>query len=174
MEQHPPGVTSLTARRIIPLMWVRIASIAAVALLAFASQAEEETDEDGLRCINSRSIRSTDVINDSNIIFEMQGKKLYQNTLPRSCRGLSREERFSYTTHTRSLCANDLITVLNDSGMGMIEGRACKLGRFRPTTEEEVGEFVQRLYAPPEARMPEPPPPREVVSEDEPPEEHEQ
>lgn len=136
-------------------------------LLAGEESEQDDVDrEEGARCIRSRSIRSTDVINDNNIVFKMQGNKYYHNTLPRTCTGLSRERRFSYTTYSQSLCANDLITIITDSGIGMIDGRSCKLGRFRPTSKEDVADFYERLHAPPKARPPEPPPPQEVISDD--------
>lgn len=136
-------------------------------LLADGEGEQDEADlEEGVRCIQTRAIRSTDVINDSNIVFRMQGNRYYHNTLKRRCTGLSRERRFSYTTHLQSLCANDLITVMSDSGIGMIDGRSCKLGRFRPTTKEDVADFYRRINAPPKAIPPEPPPPQEVVPDE--------
>lgn len=136
-------------------------------LLADDEREQDEIDrEEGIRCIQTRSIRSTDVLNDSNIVFRMQGNRYYHNTLPRRCNGLSRERRFSYTTHSQSLCANDLITILSDSGFGMLDGRSCRLGRFRPTTKEDIADFKERMRAPPKARPPEPPPPQEVIPDD--------
>jgi len=137
-----------------------------VCLLAVAQADDEDPDEEGKRCVNTRSILDTDIINDSNIVFRLQGNRYYRNSLPRRCYGLSRERRFSYTSRTGNLCANDLINVLDDPGFGMASGRACRLGRFRPTTREEIAEFEGRLHAPVEARAPEPPPPQEVIPDD--------
>lgn len=123
-------------------------------------------DEEGKRCINARAIRGTDVLNDDNVIFFMQGRKIYLNTLPRSCKGLSRDGRFSFVTHTRSLCKFDSINVLKDSGSGVYEGRACKLGRFKSVTEEEIQDFYETLHKLPEAKPTELPPVQDVLGDE--------
>ena len=146
--------------------WPCFVVCAAVLLSAAARADDEEQDEEGRRCINTRSIRDIDVINDSTIVFHTQGNRHYRNSLPRRCYGLSRERRFSYTSRTGNLCANDFINPLDDIGSGLISSRSCRLGRFQPTTEEEIADFEERLSAPVEARPPEPPPPQEVIPDD--------
>jgi Family of unknown function (DUF6491) len=79
-------------------------------------------------CVITRNIRSTKVRNDSVIDFEMNGGKIYRNTLPQSCPGLGFEERFAYKTSTGQLCSVDTITVLRSS----IPGPTCGLGEFQP------------------------------------------
>ena len=60
--------------------------------------ADEETD-DGVRdCISTSRLQRTKVVDDLNILFYMRGKTVYHSILPRRCRGLSREGRFSYRT----------------------------------------------------------------------------
>ena len=91
-------------------------------------------EDDSLRCINSRSIRGADVIDDNHVLFEVQGRRLYLNRLPKSCVGLSRHGRFSNDLYVRSLCEHDKIRILKEFGSGSQEGRACSLGRFEPIT----------------------------------------
>jgi hypothetical protein len=79
---------------------------------------EEEAAGEGERCINARSIRAVDVIDDNYVLFRVQGRRLYLNALPKSCKGLSRDRRFSYETYTRSLCEQDTIRVLREAGGG--------------------------------------------------------
>lgn len=126
---------------------------------------EEAAEQQSKRCINSRTIRRTDVVNDDIVIFHVQGGRIYLNVLARTCKGLSREGRFSYVTHTRSICAYDQINVLKESGTGIYEGRACKLGRFRPMTSEELADFYRELREPPPSKRLEPPPIEDVVGE---------
>ncbi len=48
-------------------------------------------DREGELCITTRAIRSTDIIDDRTILFEMRGGDYYVNNLTRTCRGLKRE-----------------------------------------------------------------------------------
>ena len=137
---HPVSV--MIHRRSIILVLPFVLSVAAV------SPASDEADE-SKRCINSRVIKSTDVVNDRNIIFYMRGSKIFLNTLPKPCKGLSRERRFTYVSHSRSLCRLDRISVLKDSGFGAYAGRSCKLGRFLPVTKEDIAfKFAQQRNMP--------------------------
>jgi len=79
-------------------------------------------------CVITRNIQSTKVRNDSVIDFEMNGGKIYRNTLPLSCPGLGFEERFAYKTSIGQLCSVDTITVLRQG----IDGPTCGLGTFQP------------------------------------------
>ena len=71
--------------------------LAAPTALPAADEAEE--DDGSRRCINTRTLRNTDVLDDTHIVFRMVGSKIYLNTLKTNCRGLSRERRFSYTSY---------------------------------------------------------------------------
>ena len=137
--------------------------LAAPAALQAADEAEE--DDGSRRCINTRTLRTTDVLDDTHIVFRMVGSKIYLNTLKTNCRGLSRERRFSYTSYSNSLCESDGIRILRDSGIGVHEGRRCRLGRFRLTTEEDIAYMfdITRNLPAPEAL--EPPPLEDVVSD---------
>jgi len=126
-------------------------------MIANPSVADVEVDDEddiSIRCINTRSLRTTEVVNDNNVLFYMMGSKLYLNILPRTCKGLSRERRFSYTTMGRSLCSSDTIRILSGSGGNLHEGMQCRLGRFYPTTKEEVAAARERSTQPPQAEPP--------------------
>jgi len=145
--------------------------LAVICISAASSAAEDVEDEAdveiGQRCIDSRSIRRTDVVDDSNVVFYMRGTRVYLNTLPKICKGLADERRFTYGSYTRSLCEFDRINVLKDSTFGAYEGRSCKLGRFQSVTQEEAAYFFN-----PQHRVTEPvpvdPPPVEEFTIDEP------
>jgi hypothetical protein len=81
----------------------------------------------------------------------MRGKAIYHNILPRQCKGLSRDRRFSFTSTVNRLCYLDSIRILQDSGFGLQEGRSCQLGYFRPVTEEDIELIVERKFTPPAA-----------------------
>ncbi|MFQ5609891.1 MAG: hypothetical protein ACE5F8_06435 [Woeseiaceae bacterium] len=112
---------------------------------AVAEGAEATADDERYqRCVYSRSIRSADVLNDDYIVFRLVGGKVYLNQMPKTCRGLSRDRRFTYELSERRLCRGDRIRVLMDAGSDMIEGRSCKLGEFRRLTDDEIS----YLYSP--------------------------
>jgi hypothetical protein len=120
--------------------------------VAGPSLADEVEDEEAQRCIQVRTIRRTDVLDDLNIFFYMRGKAIYHNTLLRQCKGLSRDRRFSYTSSVNRLCYLDSIRILHDSGWGLQEGRSCQLGYFRPVTEEDIELIIERKHTPPPAK----------------------
>jgi len=143
-----------------------VLSVPAVSPL-LASDEDVPDAEAGERCINSRTIRRTDVVNDSMIVFYMRGTKIYLNVLPSPCKGLADERRFTYGSYTRSLCELDRINVLKDSTFGAYEGRSCKLGRFLPITEEDVADLFNQQHRVPEPKRVDPPPVEEFIIEDE-------
>lgn len=85
-----------------------------------------------VNCIWLNNIRSTKVHDDHTIDFEMNGRKIYRNTLPHSCPGLGFEEAFSYKTSISQLCNVDIITVLRPTGGQLDSGASCGLGKFQP------------------------------------------
>jgi hypothetical protein len=55
-----------------------------------------------------------------------------------ACPNLARENRFSYKVPINRLCNSDLITVLEQFGVGLREGFSCRLGLFYPIPYEEA------------------------------------
>ena len=109
-----------------------------------AEQAADEAfaiDREGERCISTRSIRTTEIIDERTILFRMRGRDYYINYLPYDCRGLLREQRFSYRTTAGRLCDVDTISLIEQFGGTIQEGMSCGLGPFYPITEEEA-EFL--------------------------------
>lgn len=83
-------------------------------------------------CIPITSIRSTNVRDDRTIDFQMNGNRVYRNSLPNSCPSLGFEKRFAYKTSLSQLCSVDIITVLYSAGPGLQPGASCGLGKFQP------------------------------------------
>ena len=90
---------------------------------------EEEKDktvvETARRCIQLSRIKDLDIIDDQTILFRMLNNKIWKNTLPYRCHGLSFEKGIMYRTSLDMLCNVDIITVLN-------YGTKCGLGMFEP------------------------------------------
>ena len=122
---------------------------------AFADDADDEPDEyQGENCISTRTLKRTEVVDDHHILFFMNGNKVYLNALPRECKGLSRERRFSYSTTSRNLCSFDSIRIISDFGNSMSQGRSCRLGRFHLTSIEEVEAARERGQEQPPIKAP--------------------
>ncbi len=129
------------------------------------SLADEEEEDNTLNCIRVNRIRNTKVVDDLRILFYMRGKSDYLNILPRRCRGLSREGRFSYRVSANTLCQLDSIRLLYDGAMGLEEGISCRLGFFHGVTEEDIEMILDQ-----EPRLPPPEPlpsaePEEIIKE---------
>jgi len=105
---------------------------------------EQDSVVEGQRCVSSRTIRKTEVIDDQNILFYIRGATIYLNHLPKPCTRLSRDGRFMYRTTVARLCRADMINVLTEMGGSVGIGRACKLGSFYAITKEDV----EKLKAP--------------------------
>ncbi len=84
--------------------------------VAVSSMADEVKHENARNCILTRSLKSTAVVDDMNILFIKVGKTIYHNILPRQCQGLSRTRSFSYTTLSGSLCIFDTIQIIDRHG----------------------------------------------------------
>ena len=78
-------------------------------------------------CIDTSSIRATQVPNDQTIDFHMRNGAVFRNTLTNHCPGLS-AQGFAYrSTHSR-LCSIDTITVVEARG---VPGPVCGLSTFQ-------------------------------------------
>jgi hypothetical protein len=108
------------------------------------------------RCVNTRPISRTEILDDQDILFYMRNGEIYLNHLRKTCKRLAEEGRFAYSTMTSRLCTDDIISVLTDSGFGLTTGRSCKLGNFYAVTEEQA----EKIKAP-RTIEPKPVPPAE-------------
>ena len=108
----------------------------------FAKEGSDEKLEDrSKRCVSLARIKRTDVVDDQNILFYMNGRKVYLNKLPHKCHGLARADAFMYRTSMSQLCDLDIITVLDNIGFGFMRGPSCGLGTFYPIDKERAKEL---------------------------------
>ncbi|RMF98919.1 MAG: hypothetical protein D6727_01565 [Gammaproteobacteria bacterium] len=120
--------------------WLACALLLAVAPGAGAGERDEEAQPlppGTQKCVNITRIRKTRIIDDSTILFYMQGGKVYVNHLPRRCSGLRSAGSFSYKTSVSSLCDVDIITVIRPT-TPVVRGPSCGLGTYQPISEEEI------------------------------------
>lgn len=85
-------------------------------------------------CVPITQLRESLVRNDRVIDFRITGgrDRYYRVELPQSCPGLGFERRFSYGTSLSQLCAQDIITVLYQTGP--VLGASCGLAPFQSVT----------------------------------------
>jgi hypothetical protein len=124
------------------------APVLLAAVGALGQDDEEAFDRTPVDCIIVSNIDQTEAIDNHTIIFEMRGRRVYRNTLPRECPGLERENRIGFETRTSRLCSTDTITVLEDFGFGggvgvggLRRGFTCRLGEFVPMSPADLEEL---------------------------------
>jgi hypothetical protein len=107
---------------------------------ATADTKADDFDRTPKDCITPSNIKDTKIVDDSTILFYMRGgsKVTYRTALPQACPNLARENRFSYKVPINRLCSSDLITVLEQFGVGLRDGFTCRLGLFYPIPYEEA------------------------------------
>lgn len=161
----------------IPKFMLPCAVLAGALTAASLAIAQEEPAEDmaeleatGERCIVTRRISRTKVVDDRTIIFYMRGgDTTYVNILPRPCNGLAREDRFSYQAQSSRLCDIDGIVVLYQAGTTLRGGANCRLGLFHEISREDADAIIEGPQKPPANPLPMPEP-EEIGEPDEEPE----
>ncbi len=86
----------------------------------------------GERCINRSQLRNTVVRSERVIDFEMNGGKVYRNTLRQSCPGLNFDRAIAYETSIDQLCTQQIVYSLQNVGGVPRRGAGCSLGDFVP------------------------------------------
>jgi hypothetical protein len=92
----------------------------------------------GENCINRSQVRNTVVRSDQVIDFEMQGGKVYRNTLRDRCPGLGWDRAITYETSIDQLCTPQIVFVLQNIGGNLQRGAGCSLGKFVPVKYEKT------------------------------------
>jgi hypothetical protein len=147
-----------------------LAGVAALSLASATAQDDDEASDEPVRCVSMNSIRSTQVVDDTRVLFFQARDKIFLNRLDRECLGLARHGTFTYQVqsgarHAR-LCDTDSITVLETTGRGL----NCGLGRFEPLSREQVQSLIggpnpAAVSVPVELPKEEEPPPAEPAAE---------
>lgn len=108
------------------------AAEAARTAAAIAAAPEATVTGPGQRCIPRSQIRQTVVRSDQVIDFEMNGGKVYRNTLRQSCPGLAFDRAITYETSIDQLCTQQIVYALQNIGGVPRRGAGCSLGEFVP------------------------------------------
>lgn len=104
-------------------------------LLTETSDPEEYAQTE--RCLSTRSIRETEVLDDRHIVFEMRPEKYYVVQFRHSCHRLNPRSTLVYETRDNRLCRLDQIRAGNTPGYGDL-GPPCSIPGFIEVTEQQV------------------------------------
>jgi hypothetical protein len=111
----------------------------ALGMAAAASSGLAFADEDEVRnCVGLSEIDRTEIVDDRTILFRMHDGTIYRNVLGHECPTLKNRDQFSYKVPSTRLCSMDLITVLEQRGVGFGPGPSCPLGSFEPISADEA------------------------------------
>ena len=108
------------------------AAEAARTAAAIAAAPAAKVTGPGERCINRSQLRNTVVRSERVIDFEMNGGKVYRNTLRQSCPGLNFDRAIAYETSIDQLCTQQIVYSLENVGGVPRRGAGCSLGDFVP------------------------------------------
>lgn len=97
------------------------------------------------RCITVRSIRSTDVLDDRHIVFELPGKSYHLVQFDNACQRLRRGGGIIYEPRGAQLCSLDFVRAIGGVSAGDV-GPPCSI-RFYPVTNEQVALLREALKA---------------------------
>jgi hypothetical protein len=120
------------------VMSAAAAAVASIAIVGSASAADDKMSKyeptgETRNCIATYMIRETDVLDNQNILFRLNGGEYYINHLPHRCSGLKIQDGFSYSLRgLNELCSVDTITPVS-SGAGVYT--PCPLGDFEKVTK---------------------------------------
>ena len=123
------------------MIFTSVAVLLAASACAIADQhaEEEEPLPEGVEsCLHLNSVDSIEILDEQHVLFYMRGGQIYNNHLARKCPGLRRNDTIMYRTTLNQLCSIDTFTVLERLGGGFMPGATCALGKFYPTTRDEV------------------------------------
>jgi len=107
--------------------------------LVFATDAGDTSDyPKAVHCIDLQRIKSSEILDDSHMLFKMANGDMYLNTLEHRCPGLRRSQPYMVRTSLTRLCNLDIITLLDATGFGFMPGASCGLSMFEPVTKAQV------------------------------------
>jgi hypothetical protein len=102
-----------------------IAAIAALSCGVFAATPARADDAGSQICLQTFQIDHTEILNKNQILFYMNGKKIWVNTLPSPC-SMDNTDGFVWRSSIPQYCDNlETIKIIRT-------GQVCRLGKFTP------------------------------------------
>ena len=107
--------------------------------------ADPESYGDAPRCIATRRIRSSTVLNDRHVAFRVSTSKYYLVQFRNRCPMLERNATISYETRSDRLCTLDSIRGLIGLGATARFGPPCQIPGFQEISREQLVALQQQL-----------------------------
>lgn len=98
------------------------------------------------RCIRAQNIRSTQVLDDRHVVFELPSRQYFLVQFERTCHRLRRGTSIMYEPRGSQLCRLDQIRAVDSLRMGDV-GPPCSIPGFYPVTVEQVALLRETLQA---------------------------
>jgi len=111
------------------------------ALLNKASDPESYAETE--RCLFTREIRSTEILDEQHLVFQLSGKRLYLVQFQYTCPGLRRGVSIVYESYNSRLCRLDQIRAFEPGPA--IPNPPCTLPGFMPVEKEQVAQLRESL-----------------------------
>ena len=117
---------------------VLIAALTSISFPLNAQEIEEEVKPETRSCIPTRNIRRIRIIDDRNVLIYMSARRIYQNTLRNTCRGLKRYGTFSYNSSDGQMCEGDGIAGYHGAWEDVRPVPQCWLGTHQRISREQA------------------------------------
>lgn len=124
--------------------FARAAGCALGLLAVLPAAAKDKEDADALakydrtgtfeNCLDIQRIQSSRILNSHQILFEMNGDKVYLNE-PESCPSLSKSVALAYDATTGQLCTTTIVHLVDPGSAGGDRG-SCGLAKFQLLTKK--------------------------------------
>lgn len=111
------------------------------ALLNKASDPESYAETE--RCISTREIRNTEILDQQHLVFELTGNRLYLVQFQYTCPGLRRGASIIYESRNNRLCRLDQIRAFEPGPA--IPNPPCSVPGFMPVEEGQVALLKESL-----------------------------
>ena len=116
----------------------------------------EASDPEGYgaleRCIQVRSIRDSEVLDDRHVVFQLSGQQYYLVQFKHTCHRLRRGSSIAYESRGSQLCRLDNIHAIDDLRYGGT-GPPCSIPGFYEVTKEQVALLKETLKAAKQAEI---------------------
>ena len=124
----------MTPNRSLPPAAALAVLLAASGLAPGRAAADEPPAPPDKICLYSNNILSTQIVDDSTVLFRMNDGKVWKNTLRAPCSQLKFRDSFTYDEFGGTICANQQRIRVLESGSGFATlrnlGPHCQLGAF--------------------------------------------
>ena len=123
----------------------RSTGLSAEELLQRTPEPEDYVDE--VRCIDSRRVRNSEVLDDQHVALRMRRDEYYLIQFERRCPGLRRGKPIMMEPRASRLCVHDSIRGMYEVGSSVTPGARCSIPGFQLITKEQLSALKDTIEA---------------------------